>query len=134
MKTSLELREVARGETSKALVLLALVPRTWNSRVEGTGSTLLARDVPPCRERQAGVTYQRWSSDTPSPDWSSQNIALVTGTPLPDSLVQTRTILGLQTGTQLSGGHLRPHMRRQPAFPGSLSALQTLLLAQPSFS
>lgn len=49
MKTSLELREVARGETSKALVLLALVPRTWNSRVEGTGSTLLAREVPPCR-------------------------------------------------------------------------------------
>ena len=56
MKTSLELREAARGGTSKALVLLVLVPLTWNSRVEGTGSTLLARDVPPYKERQAGVT------------------------------------------------------------------------------
>lgn len=49
MKTSLELREVARAETSKALVLLLLVPRTWNSLVEGTGSWLLDREVPPCR-------------------------------------------------------------------------------------
>ena len=52
MKTSLELRDVARAETSKALVLLALVPRTWNSLVEGTGSELLAREVPPCRVRE----------------------------------------------------------------------------------
>lgn len=49
MKTSLELRELARGWTSKALVLLALVPWTWNSRVEGTGSCVLAREVPPWR-------------------------------------------------------------------------------------
>lgn len=49
MKTSLELREVARAGTSKALVLLALVPRTWNSRVAGSGSGFLAREVPPCR-------------------------------------------------------------------------------------
>lgn len=50
MKTSLELRELARGWISKALVLLALVPCTWNSRVEGTGSSWLALEVPPCRE------------------------------------------------------------------------------------
>lgn len=64
MKTSLELRELARAWTSKALVLLELVPWTWNSRVEGTGSTLLAREVPPCsmwgegreREREVGAT------------------------------------------------------------------------------
>lgn len=49
MKTSLELRELARGWTSKALVLLVLVPWTWNSRVEGTGSCVLAREVPPWR-------------------------------------------------------------------------------------
>lgn len=51
MKTSLELREVARAVTSKALVLLALVPRTWNSLVEGTGSVLFSREVPPCGVR-----------------------------------------------------------------------------------
>lgn len=49
MKTSLELREVVWAGTSKALVLLVLVPRTWNSRVGGTGSRLLVREVPPCR-------------------------------------------------------------------------------------
>lgn len=51
MKTSLELREAARAVTSKALVLSALVPRTWNSLVEGTGSKLFFREVPPCRRK-----------------------------------------------------------------------------------
>lgn len=57
MKTSLELREEARAGSSKALVLLALVPRTWKSRVAGTGSGgSLSREVPPCgREEKAGV-------------------------------------------------------------------------------
>lgn len=60
MKTSLELRKEARAGTSKAFVLFVLDPCTWNSRVEGTGSRLLVREVPPCRcgkkaGREAGV-------------------------------------------------------------------------------
>lgn len=61
-KTSLELREAARAVTSKALVLLALVPWTWNSLVDGMGSELLAREVPPCRcggDRAGGDGQER---------------------------------------------------------------------------
>lgn len=60
MKTSLELRELARAGTSKALVLFALLPWTWNSRVEGTGSELLALEVPPCRVWGDGREKKRW--------------------------------------------------------------------------
>lgn len=62
MKTSLELRELAWAGTSKALVLSALFPWTWNSCVEATDSTLLPREVPPCRvwgdgrEKEVGAT------------------------------------------------------------------------------
>lgn len=55
-KTSLELREEARTGTSKALVLNSLVPCTWKRRVEGTGSVLPAREVPPWGQHGDGMS------------------------------------------------------------------------------
>lgn len=66
-KTSLELREEARTGTSMALVLYSLVPCTWKRRVEGVGSLLPAREVPPWGTGTGGHHWCHRLNRLPSP-------------------------------------------------------------------